>query len=66
MSKQHKPLTADVIYIYDTGSSEYPETVKILMNDGRYMTYRLEVKQPGFVKAMENIRNMVVGYETKK
>jgi len=62
---RRKPLTADVIYIYDGEHSDYPETVKILMNDGRYMTYRLEVKQPGFVKAIENIKNMTVGYAKK-
>lgn len=44
--KPYRPLTADVIYIYDGQWSEYPETVKILMTDGHYMSYRLDVKQP--------------------
>jgi len=46
MDKQHRPLTADVIYIYDGEWSKYPETVKILMDNGFYMAYRLDVKQP--------------------
>lgn len=67
--KQHKPLTADVIFIYDTGSSEYPETVKILMDDGHYITYHAEIKQPAPVlrESLERFSEacFVGGYKTK-
>ena len=43
--ERKKPL-AEVIYIYDGEWSEYPETVRLTMNDGHVMTYKLEVKQP--------------------
>lgn len=32
------------------------------MSDGRIVRYNPETPQPGFVKAMENIKNMCVGY----
>ena len=70
MSKRHKPLTADVIYIYDTGSSEYPETVKILMDDGHYITYHAEIRQPAPVlrESLEKFDNAccVGGYKYKE
>ncbi len=35
------------------------------MSDGSVIRYNAECPQPGFVRAMENVRNMVVGYEKK-
>ena len=36
------------------------------MSDGSVIRYNPEIQQPGFQKAMENIRNMTVGYERKE
>ena len=36
------------------------------MSDGSTIRYTPEVPHPGFVKAMQNIKNMKVGYERKK
>ena len=47
-------------------SSEVPDYIMVPMSDGTVVMYVPQVTQPGFVKAMENIKNMVVGYETKK
>ena len=47
-------------------SSEVPDFIMVPMSDGTVVMYVPQVTQPGFVKAMENIKNMVVGYETKK
>ena len=33
------------------------------MSDGTVLRYNAETEQPGFVKAMENIKNMKVGYK---
>ena len=32
------------------------------MSDGRTIRYNPEIEHPGFVKAIENIKNMEVGY----
>lgn len=36
------------------------------MSDGSVIRYVPEVPQPGFQKAMENIKNMKIGYERKE
>jgi len=36
------------------------------MSDGSVIRYVPEVPQPGFQKAMENIKNMKTGYERKE
>ena len=36
------------------------------MSDGSVVRYNPEVQHPGFVKAMQNIKNMKVGYERKE
>ena len=35
------------------------------MSDGRVIRYNAEVPHPGFVKALQNIKNMKVGYPAK-
>ena len=35
------------------------------MSDGRTIRYNPEIEHPGFVKAMDNIKNMAVGYRWK-
>lgn len=35
------------------------------MSDGSTIRYNAEIPQPGFQKAMENIKNMIVEYERK-
>lgn len=36
------------------------------MSDGTTIRYNAEIPQPSFRKAMDNIRNMAVGYEKKE
>ena len=36
------------------------------MSDGTVIRYNAEIEQPGFVKAMRNIKNMKVGYPAGK
>lgn len=36
------------------------------MSDGSVIRYNPEIAQPGFVKAIDNIRNMTTGYERKE
>jgi hypothetical protein len=36
------------------------------MSDGSTIRYNPEIRQPAFQKAMENIRNMKIGYERKE
>lgn len=38
----------------------------VKMSDGRTIRYNPEVQQPGFQKAIQNIRNMQIGYERKQ
>ena len=54
--------------IWRHDSSKYPEIIKVPMSDGRIITYHIDVEMPhpGFVKAMEGIRKMEVGYKAKK
>lgn len=47
-------------------SSEIPDYIMIPMSDGTVCMYVPQVTQPGFVKAMENIKNMTIGYERKQ
>ena len=46
-------------------SSDIPDYLMVPMSDGTVVRYNPEVQQPGFVKAMENIKNMTVGYKSK-
>lgn len=42
---------------WDKCADKYPSTVTLEMTDGNWVPYRLEVEQPGFVAAMDIIRN---------
>ena len=47
-------------------SSEIPDYIMVPMSDNTVVMYVPQVTQPGFVKAMENIKNMTIGYERKQ
>jgi hypothetical protein len=46
-------------------TSEFPDYIMVPMSDNTVVMYVPQVTQPGFVKAMENIKRMKVGYEWK-
>ena len=50
-----KPLVAVTAIWEKDSKSDYPETVRIPMDDGRVITYRLDVEQPHpcFLNAIE-------------
>lgn len=50
---------------WERRSDELPYLM-VPMSDGSTIRYNPEVPHPGFVKAMQNIKNMKVGYERKK
>ena len=50
---------------WERRSDELPYLM-VPMSDGSVVRYNPEVQHPGFVKAMQNIKNMKVGYERKK
>ena len=50
---------------WERRSDELPYLM-VPMSDGSVIRYNPEIQQPGFQKAMENIRNMTVGYERKE
>ena len=47
-------------------SSEIPDYIMVPMSDGTVCMYVPQVTQPGFVKAMENIKRMQIGYERRE
>lgn len=53
---------------WDRCSEEYPSIVKLQMTDGQWVTYRIEIEQPGFTAAMDIIRNPahMRGYPPKR
>ena len=50
---------------WERRSDELPYLM-VPMSDGSTIRYNPEVPHSGFVKAMQNIKNMKVGYERKK
>ena len=50
---------------WDRRGEELPYLM-VPMSDGTVIRYNPEIQQPAFRKAIENVKNMVVGYETKK
>ncbi len=44
-------------------ASEIPDWLEVPMSDGRVVRYYPQVEQPAFTRAIENVRNMVTGYE---
>ena len=64
-----KPL-ATISAIWDKGSkARYPETVRVPMDDGHVITYRIDIEQPHpqFLNAMELLKKLPVygGYKYK-
>ena len=47
-------------------ASEIPDWLDVPMSDGTVVQYYPKIEQPAFTRAIQNIRNMVVGYERKK
>ena len=50
---------------WDRRSEELPYLM-VPMSDGTVVRYNPEIQQPAFRKAIENVKNMAVGYEHKK
>lgn len=50
---------------WDRRNEELPYLM-VPMSDGTVIRYNPEIQQPSFRKAIENVKNMAVGYETKK
>lgn len=53
--------------LWDHDLSRYPDRVRIPMADGKVVTYHidLDLPHPCFQAAMDNIKNMKIGYERK-
>ena len=66
-AKRAKPL-AKVVAIYERDDSQYPETVRIAMDDGLVIDYRIDIPQPGFQKAMGLLDKLPIygGYKAPK
>ena len=64
---QIRPLANSGAPIWDYMSSDYPDRIKMPMEDGRVITYWREIEQPHpqCQQAIHIIRNMEVGYERK-
>lgn len=57
---QIKPLNHSVAAIWEHESSDYPDLIKVPMEDSKVITYRREVEQPHpqCLKTLEIIRVM--------
>jgi hypothetical protein len=57
---QIKPLANSAAPIWEHGSSDYPDLIKVAMEDGHVITYRREVEHPHpqCLKSIELIRIM--------
>ena len=55
--KQHKPIP-DVVPVYRSEWSEYPDEILVAFRNGHFVRYQLEVAQPhpAFKKAIELIK----------
>ena len=53
-----KPLNNSVAPIWEHDTSDYPDVIKVPMEDSHVITYRRVIEQPhpSFVKAIGNIR----------
>lgn len=61
-----KPLI-DVLPVWDDEDSDYPDAVRIAMEDGNVITYRIdrpELAEESFKRAMEILRSWPVTAET--
>ena len=50
---------------WERRSDELPYLM-VPMSDGRTIRYNPEIEHPGFVKAMDNLKNMKIGYQWKR
>ena len=69
MGKRVEPL-ADVVPVYERELSTYPDAVRLTMEDGKVITYRIDIQQPApaFTSALETVRKwnqQDVGYQAK-
>ena len=57
---QIKPLNPSVAVVWENAWSDYPDLVKLPMEDGKVITYRREIEQPHpqCMKAVDLIRMM--------
>lgn len=64
-SHQVRPLNRTVAPVWEREASDYPDLIKVPMEDGKVISYRREIEfpHPSFVKAIGNVMNMVTGYE---
>ena len=46
--------------------SEIPDWLEVPMSDGRVVQYYPKVEQPAFRRAIDGVKRMVIGYQTKK
>ena len=51
---------------YDRATDKYPTQIELLMTDGAWVKYRIEVQQPGFVAAMDGAGSIKRGYPPEK
>lgn len=60
ISIQVKPINPTVACAWDNAWSDYPDVVKIPMEDGHVITYRREIEQPDprVMKSIDLIRVM--------
>lgn len=67
--KQHKPIP-DVVPVYRSEWSEYPDEILVAFRNGHFVRYQLEASQPhpAFRKVIDLIDNMPVygGYKATK
>ena len=68
MSEQIKPLNHSVAAIWEHETSDYPDLIKVPMEDGKVVSFRREIEQPHpqCRKALESLNRMHVGYHVKK
>ena len=60
MTEQIKPINHIVAPIWERDSSDYPDLIKVPMEDSKVITYRREIEQPHpqCMKAVDLIRKM--------
>ena len=57
--------TAKITQHWEHRCDELPYLM-VRMSDGKTIRYNPEIQHPGFVKALDNIKNMTVGYPAGK
>lgn len=64
--KRIRPL-ADVNACWEYESSDYPDLIRVTMENGHVVTYRRDIQQPGFMNVMELLSRLPVkpGYSGK-